>query len=65
MPRAGLHAGIKGKRRSRSAGRGGAGDVMLQQWEGREVGLGWLVTFLLPLGQSHRPEDEVAAEPRG
>ena len=48
-----------------SAGRGGAGDVMLQQWEGREVGLGRLVTFLLQLGQSHRPEDEVAAEPRG
>ena len=38
---------------------------MLQQWEGREVGLGRLVTFLLLLGQSHRPEDEVAAEPRG
>ena len=38
---------------------------MLQQWEGREVGLGRLVTFLLPLGQSRRPEGEVAAEPRG
>ena len=57
-------AAIKGKRSSGSAGRGGAGEVSLQQWEECEVSLGRLVTFLLPLGQSRRPEDEGAAELR-
>ena len=39
-------------------------DVRLQQWEGREVGLGRLVAFQLPSGQSRQPEHEGAAEPR-
>ena len=40
-------------------------DVRLQQCEGREVGLGRLVAFQLPSGQSRQPEDEGAAEARG
>ena len=43
----------------------GLGNVRLQQWEGREVGLGRLVAFQLPSGQSRQPEDEGAAEARG
>lgn len=43
----------------------GPGEVRLQQWEGLEVRLRQLVTFLLPSGQSRRPENEGAAEPRG
>lgn len=39
--------------------------VRLQQWKGSEVGLGRLVAFQLPSGQSRQPEDEGAAEPRG
>ena len=38
----------------------GPGDVRLQQWAGHEVSLRPLVTFLLPSGQSHPPEDERA-----
>ena len=63
-PRAGTQATIKGKRSSGSAGRGGAGEVSLQQWEEREVSQGRLVTFLLPSGQRHWLENEGAAEPR-
>ena len=36
----------------------------LQQWEVREVGLGRLVTILLPSGQSRWLEKEGDAEPR-
>ena len=39
-PRAGTHTAIKGKRSSGSAGRGGAGEVSLKQWEELEVSLG-------------------------
>ena len=60
----GTQAAIKGKRSSGSAGRGGAGEVSLQQWEECEFSLGRLVTFLLPSGQRHWLENEGATEPR-
>ena len=51
-PRAGPHTGIKA-RGARLLPEGvGLGEVRLQQWEGREVRLGQLVTFLSPSGQS-------------
>ena len=63
--RAGPHAGIKA-RGARLLPEGvGLGKVRLRQWEGREVSLGQLVTFLSPSGQSCWPENEGAAEPRG
>ena len=63
-PRAGPHAGIKA-RGARLLPEGvGLGEVRLQQWEGREVSLGQLVTFLSPSGQSGWPENEGTAEPR-
>ena len=43
----------------------GLGEVRLQQWEGCEVSLGQLMTFLSPSGQSCLPENEGAVEPRG
>ena len=64
-PRARAQATIKGKRSSGSAGRDGASEASLQQWEGREVSLGRLVTFLLPSGQRRRLENEGAPEARG
>ena len=64
-PRAGPHAGIKGRGALVLPEGMGPCEVRPQQWEGREVSLGQLVAFLRPSGQSHRPEKEGAAEPRG
>ena len=64
-PRPGLTRESRGRRGLVLPEGVGPGDVSLQQWEGREVGLGRLVAFQLPSGQSRRLEDEGAAEPRG